>query len=378
MLDNPRRISREPAAAPRGRRRSVCLRALAVALFVPLAAHAQPSAARRATATQLFDDAESLMAEGKFADACAKYADSNHIDPQLGTLLHLANCYDKAGKTASAWAAFRDGVEIASKRNDDRETLAKTRLADVERRLPKLTISVPPDAPMAIDVRQDGETVLRAVWGSAVPIDPGKHTISAEAAGFEPWSTTIDVPAEKTTVRLAVPLLEKETVPRAVAAPPPAPARTPATTPAAGSPQRTTAPSASTASTAESDRPTTDATPMRRTAGYVLGGVGIVGLGVGTAFFFQRSSKLGDRDSVCPALVHCNPGAQAQVDTLTADARTATTWSALSFGLGGAALAAGLVLVLGSSHSGPSEAAHVHVHTWADARRGGATIGGQW
>ncbi len=54
------------------------------------------------------------MGAGHAREACPKYADSQRLDPQLGTLLHLGECYAKIGKTASAWASFRDADEIAS------------------------------------------------------------------------------------------------------------------------------------------------------------------------------------------------------------------------------------------------------------------------
>ncbi|HEX5098164.1 MAG TPA: hypothetical protein VFV94_01635, partial [Polyangiaceae bacterium] len=72
----------------------------------------------RAAAVLAYDQAEALMAAGKVAEACPRYAESQKLDPQLGTLLHLADCLEKKGQTASAWAAFRDASEIAEQRGD--------------------------------------------------------------------------------------------------------------------------------------------------------------------------------------------------------------------------------------------------------------------
>jgi hypothetical protein len=53
------------------------------------------SRAARPRTVQLFDEAERLVASGKYADACPKYAESNRLDPQLGVLMYLADCYEE-------------------------------------------------------------------------------------------------------------------------------------------------------------------------------------------------------------------------------------------------------------------------------------------
>jgi serine/threonine-protein kinase len=82
-----------------------------------------------------------------------------------------------------------------------------------------------------------------------------------------------------------------------------------------------------------------------RTVGFVLGGAGIVGLGLGTVFFLQYNSKNGEAEDICPSGVGCMPGDQARHDTLVDDARSARTLFYVSAGAGAAALAAGIVLI---------------------------------
>lgn len=303
------------------------------AALVPRFAFAA-SAQEKAMASQLFDDAEKLMAESKFAEACPKYAESHRLDPQLGTLLHLAECFDHSGKTASAWASFKDGVEIAAQRGDPREPKIRQRVAELEKKLPKLIIAVPPSAPPDLEVTQDGNVVGRAVWGSAVPLDPGVHTIAAKAAGRKPWSQAIQIAPAGGTVQLAVPDL-------APADSAPAPTPTPEPTPFVPPPSEQPPPQA------DAGTPSSPGS-AQRTLGFVTAGVGVVGLGVGVAFTLQRSSKLSDRDDLCP-VNNCpggfDDGLQPRVDDLTDQARTAQTIAIIGFAAGGALTAAGLALI---------------------------------
>src|ERR1041384_1291549 len=129
----------------------------------------------RPAAVALFDDAKSLMTAGRYAEACAKFAESNRQDPQLGALLHLADCYEKAGRLASAWAAFRDAAELADRRADARSLSARDRAESLEPKLSRLTVVVPNDAAVeGLTIRRDGVALGRALFGVAMPVDTGE------------------------------------------------------------------------------------------------------------------------------------------------------------------------------------------------------------
>src|SRR5215218_5450162 len=96
---------------------------LLVALVLcPASAHADP-AVEKAAAEALFQQGKALVAERRFAEACPKFAESLRLDPGVGTLLYLADCQEKAGKTASAWARFLEAAAAAKAAGQaDRET----------------------------------------------------------------------------------------------------------------------------------------------------------------------------------------------------------------------------------------------------------------
>lgn len=179
--------------------------ALLFALSTPTGARAQT---KKATAVQLFDEAERLMEAGNFNAACPKYAASMKLDPQIGALLHLADCYAKDGKHASAWASFREAQDMAAVRNDDRSALAQQRAAELEPRLSRVTVLVPSASNVpGLEVRIDGTTIASAAWGIASPIDPGSHHVEALAPGHERWSASVDVTEGSKSVRVQIPVL---------------------------------------------------------------------------------------------------------------------------------------------------------------------------
>lgn len=189
---------------------------MAVLLLGTRAALAQDATAG---AVMAYDQGEALMAQGRISEACPRYAESQRLDPQLGTLLHLAECLERNGQTASAWAKFREATELAEQKGDPRQEVAKQRADALAPRLSRLTIHVAPTP--NVQVERDAVAIGRPLWGTPVPTDPGLHRITASAPGHRLWSGLVEVKADGSTAAISVPVLQAEGAPvvAAVAAP---------------------------------------------------------------------------------------------------------------------------------------------------------------
>jgi tetratricopeptide (TPR) repeat protein len=178
--------------------------ALAVALASPpVRAQAQDQAAARA----LFEDGRKLLNQGKYQEACRTLEAASKLYSGPGILLNLGDCYEKIGRTASAWTEFGEAAAVAARaRRKDQVTEATRRQAAVEPKLTKLTIHVTGQI-TGLTISRDETDIPSAAWGEAIPVDPGPYRIKAEAAGHQPWSTSIVVSAEGQTVTVEVPTL---------------------------------------------------------------------------------------------------------------------------------------------------------------------------
>lgn len=315
--------------------------AFAAALAVASSAGAQ-SASDKAAAEALFDEGRDLMDQKKYAEACRKFEQSQQIDAGIGTLLYLADCYEQAGRTASAWATFREAASAAAARGQrDRESTANDRASKLEGSLSKVTIAVSESARVeGLTVRRGGKVVAPALYGIAVPVDPGPLEIEVTAPGHVPWKKTVQVGKPSARVEVTVPALEAAPTDEPAAVVPPAARESPA-------------PSASTRPEEDRGVAKLDEDTSQETWGWVLGGVGVVGIGVGSFFGLRAISKNSDAEDFCPGGSTCN---DPRGETLTDEAKDAALVSNIAFGIGGAALAAGLVLVLTAPDGQPQSA----------------------
>jgi hypothetical protein len=204
------------------RRRAGALIAWTLALGISSAAPARAdnNPADQALAQTLFDRGRELMAAKKYVEACEKFAESERLEPSVGTELNLGLCYESQGKTASAWAAYRAaGARARRDGRRDREQAARDRATALEPKLSRVSMTLAPGADLpGIDVRLDGTLLGRATWDVAAPIDPGSHVIEVRAPGYRNWTSRFDV-AATAAHQITIPMLVVDPVPASSNAP---------------------------------------------------------------------------------------------------------------------------------------------------------------
>jgi hypothetical protein len=289
---------------------------------------AQQSAEKAALAQALFDEGRRLMDVGQPAAACPKFATSQKLDPGMGTKFRLAECFEKIGKTASAWALFLEiGDEARGAKRPEREEIARKRAADLAPKLARMTVLVASDSGSlaGLEIRRDGTVLDRAIWGVAAPVDPGEHVLTATAPGKLAWESKSVVAQPSKMVEVTIPRLEDQ--PKAPVA---------------------------TASSLES--PTMESRSL--VPAVVLGGIAVAAAGVGGAMLGLSGGKASDANDqatnlkgahcVAPPGTNTNAACATLVDTASSAGNLHNAGVGLFIGAGVAGLAAVTYLLLPS------------------------------
>jgi len=281
------------------------------------------------------------MGAGRYDEACPKFAESERLDPAAGTLLNLAVCHEKQGKTATAWAEYNDVIGASRKDgNTERQRIALQRIQELEPRLCHLSIvSADPAMGHILSVKVDGVTLGKAALGAPIPINPGTHVLEVEALGAKPWSGTIklagDGASSVVTVLAGADHLE---------------------------------PSDKRGSARNDPRSMAD--DGRKRLAIVLGATGVAALGAGVYFGLRTKDEWDERNA------HCASGCDATAVAASKSAQTLAIVTDTAFGVAlvGIGLATYFALTSGTPRS--SSSAPVRVRVGADG--GYVTLGGSF
>lgn len=310
-------------------------RVVRVLVAISVITSASRSHAQTATETEraerLFREASVLVERGAYAEACPRFEESQRLDPALGTQYNLALCYERTGRLGSAWRNLRAVERLArAAGKKGREDIAGGMLRELRSRTAHLVL-VTHDADATVKV--DNETVDREDM-AFYAVDPGPHVIVVTAPAKQAFErrVTIDKTADGRghEIRIDVPTLAVAVGPTRVVVVP--------------------------------DQQSNG----RRTLGFVVGTIGVVGLGVGAATGVMILNAKSTADEACTPGCENDRGRDA-----VTTGETLVPVNALAFAVGLVGLTVGGFLVLTSSAKKP-------VATLRGSSTSGWAIGGMF
>lgn len=223
---------------------------VAAVLSVEGVARAERDPAR---ADALYREAVELFKASNVKGACAKLDQSFELDPKTPTLFSLAKCRQREGRVATAWKQFNELVKRGEREGDAAKLGEyKAKVAELDRLVPRATLRLE-GRPEVTEVRLDGRPLPRSEWSAPVPLDPGEHVFHFAGTGKVETEKRVTVRESETITVEIEPLRDANAT---IAEP-------------AGAPPRADA----ALSTKGGSSPT---------LAYILGGVGIAAIGVGT------------------------------------------------------------------------------------------------
>jgi tetratricopeptide (TPR) repeat protein len=288
-----------------------------------------PTGQGKAAAEALFREGRALLEQGELEQACAKLDQSLRLDRSPGTLLNLADCHARQGRTATAWAEFLEAARLAQDTGwQAGSSEAKRRAETLEPSLSRLTVQIG-ESVDGLVISLDGTSLEQAALGSGLPIDPGEHALSAEAPGRKRWSARVRIVSQGVEMEVVVPALEV----------------------GEGAMSGSDAGEGDTLAAAETDGASGEPSPSGSVLPYVIGGVGIAAIAAGSVFGLLAKGNYEDAEKACPDRTGCSKG---EID-MRDDAELQANLANVGFGVGIVALGVAVVLLVTGDDSGPSE-----------------------
>ena len=325
----------------------------------------EDSATETAAARTLAVDGLKLAQAGKCQEAIPKLDRAEKLHHSAIVLSRLGECQVSEGKLVEGTEMLRKVLREPLPANPSPALSkayerAQTVLDSAKPRISGLTISV--SAPTGAELRLlvDGVVVANTLVDSELPADPGDHVVEASAPGYL-----------KATARVTLGSADKKSVTLKLETDPNALSQVPLNAGPEANPGPVAQVTPSMAVAPASAPPRAPPPSPSRASAYVSWGVGLAGVGVGTAFGVMALKGKHDLDGQCPDS-SCPSSSGSAVDSAKRNGNIST----IAFAVGGAGLVLGTVLYF-SIGSGSAEAHGSSLPTrgFAGLQRGRAMIG---
>jgi hypothetical protein len=162
--------------------------------LVALPASAQGVQGTSQVARDLFERGKLKWAAGEYEEAAALLAASHQQVPRAGTLMLMADAYERLGRLRSARDTFRSASALARAQNDTGLThRAETREAALLPRLPQLEVRVARPLPRGLLVTLNGAELPPAQLNVPAALDAGSYRLEAHAPGYQSFSIELQL-----------------------------------------------------------------------------------------------------------------------------------------------------------------------------------------
>ncbi len=290
--------------------------------LVASAAAAAPAAAQsqQAVAQSRFNKGRELFIAGNYSDAVTEFRAATELVESPNTRLYIARCERELGHFARAYVEYgRAETEAADRSASDARyastrDAAKQESATIEAKFGHIVVrgdGLPKDIVLTVA----GSAMSAAAIGIAMPVDPGTVEVSATARGFKAFRKSAEVRAgEESTLTIALDREAESVGPSSPdgAEPNPQPDAAVAVERRGGG---------------------------ARTAGFVVGGAGAVGVVLFGTFAGLAQSRFAQLQADCGA--HCGAQYQSQID----EGRQRQLIANVSLGAGAALLVTGAIMI---------------------------------
>lgn len=133
-------------------------------------------------ARALFEEGVTLADQGDWAGAADRFERAHTLKPTSGIAFNWASALSAIGKLTQA-SELLEGVIRDPKATPELKQESEKKLAAIAPRRAKLKLHVDPNLPEHTEVSVDGDPWPRAVWGVAMPVDPGPHEATCSHEG---------------------------------------------------------------------------------------------------------------------------------------------------------------------------------------------------
>jgi hypothetical protein len=171
----------------------VCGLGLLTSLASPSVA-AEPSPSEISVARRLFEEARAAADAARWAEAAGKFRRALAIKDTPGIRFHLARCEEEQGAFVEALIEYdraRELIDAGTKAPDVEKVLPDAR-ERVRAKVALITLRVP-EGIQNVSVQVDGKALSGSVLGVPMPINPGRHRVSAISVGRTPYAHEISL-----------------------------------------------------------------------------------------------------------------------------------------------------------------------------------------